>query len=354
MAQQRVTLRDVARQVGVHPSTVSRALNPGTRELITDEIAERIAKAAEALAYRPNPIAYSLKTNRSRTVGVLIPDITNPVFPPIIRGIEDAFAQVGYTAVLANTDNDPERERVILQNMVGRRVDGMIMATARRRDPLVDQCLADEIPLVLINRTVERVDVSSVLNDDALGIQLTVNHMAQSGHRRIAHVGGPLGLSTGFARYSAFLKSMKAAGLRADPKLIVVCNAFTEREGRRALLALWSRDHRFTAVVTANDLLALGCYDAAAELGLRVPEQLSVSGFNDMPFVDKLHPSLTTVRIPHYKMGAQAAMTLLARLENREAPIQHVRFKPELVVRGSTAKARGHLARFRPRRRRIW
>jgi LacI family transcriptional regulator len=122
-----------------------------------------------------------------------------------------------------------------------------------------------------------------------------------------------------------------------DPRRIIVCNAFTESEGRRAFLALWGRGHSFTAVVTANDLLALGCYDALLELGLRVPADMAVSGFNDMPFVDKLRPPLTTVRIPHYQMGAQAARTLLARLGNREAPIEHIRFKPELVVRGSTA-----------------
>src|SRR5713101_8306293 len=197
MARPRVTLRDVARRVGVHPSTVSRALNPATRGLITDDIARRVTRAAAALGYRLNHIAYGLKTNRSRTVGVLVPDITNPVFPPIIRGIEDALAEAGYTAILANTDNDADRERVILQNMVGRRVDGLIMATARRRDPLVDQCLAEDIQVVLINRTVERGEVSSVVNDDVFGTQLTVSHMAQCGHRRIAHLAGPLALSTG-------------------------------------------------------------------------------------------------------------------------------------------------------------
>src|SRR5229473_3708789 len=143
MARQRITLRDVAQRAGVHPSTVSRVLNPDTRQMISGRIAQRVTTAANALAYQPNPIAYGLKTNRSRIIGVLIPDITNPVFPPIIRGIEDALGAAGYTAVLANTDNHEERERVILENMIGRRVDGLIMATAQRRDPLVDRCLAE-------------------------------------------------------------------------------------------------------------------------------------------------------------------------------------------------------------------
>jgi len=340
MARPRVTLRDVARRVGVHPSTVSRALNPTTRGLITAGIVRRVTKAAAALGYRLNPIAYSLKTNRSHTAGVLVPDITNPVFPPIIRGIEDALAEAGYTAILANTDNDAGREQTILENMFARRVDGLILATARRRDPVVERCVAEDVPAVLINRTVDSGAVSSVVNDDAFGIQLLVRHLIERGHVRIAHLAGPATLSTGHARHRAFLLALKAGGLRSDPRRVVACAAFSEQEGRRAFLELWAKDRSFTAVVAANDLLAIGCYDAARELGLGVPEDVAVTGFNDMPFVDKLHPPLTTVRIPHYRMGAQAARTLLGRLRNRDAPVEHVTLRPELVVRGSTARAK--------------
>ncbi|HYR18487.1 MAG TPA: LacI family DNA-binding transcriptional regulator [Myxococcales bacterium] len=337
MARPRVTLRDVARRVGVHPSTVSRALNPATRGLITEGIARRVTRAAARLGYRLNPIAYGLKTNRSRTVGVLVPDITNPVFPPIIRGIEDALAEAGYTAILANTDNDAGRERVILENMFARRVDGLILATARRRDPVVERCIAEDLPAVLINRMVDSGAVSSVVNDDAFGVQLVVRHLIDRGHTRIAHLAGPLTLSTGNARHRSFLSALKAAGLRNDARRVVACGAFSESEGRLGFLELWRRDRSFTAVVAANDLLALGCYDAARELGVRVPDDLAVTGFNDMPFVDKLQPPLTTVRIPHYRMGAQAARTLVARLHNRDAPVEHVTLRPELVVRASTA-----------------
>jgi LacI family transcriptional regulator len=317
--------------------------------MITQETAERVTAAADALAYQPNPIAYSLKTNRSRIVGVLIPDITNPVFPPMIRAIEDAFAQIGYTAILANTDNHPDRERAVLQNMIARRVDGLIMATARRRDPLIDQCLAEDIPVVLINRTVDYGEVSWVVTDDAVGIGLAVAHLVECGHRRIAHLAGPQTLSTGFARHRGFLRALHQFGLKANSRRIVVCRGYSEREGRRALLALRARDRTFTAVVAANDLLALGCYDALGELGLEVPSDVAVIGFNDMPFVDKLRPPLTTVRIPHYKMGAQAARTLLAHLNNPEAPIEHIRFKPELIVRGSTAPFKPGVRRNRSR-----
>lgn len=348
----RITLRDVARKAGVHASTVSRALAPETRGMISPEIVERVTGVAEALGYRPNPIAYGLKTNRSRTVGVLIPDITNPVFPPVIRGIEDAFAAAGYTAILANTDNDVERERNILLNMLTRRVDGLILATARRHDPLVDRCLAEKIPLVLINRTVAGRAVTSVVNDDALGSRLAVEHLAGLGHRRIAYLAGPLDLSTGFARHGGFLRGMKAAGLAADPRLILVCGAFTESEGRRGFRELWLGDPGITAVIAGNDMLALGCYDALGELGLRVADDVSIVGFNDMPFVEKLHPPLTTLHIPHYRIGAEGARALLARLGNPRAPIERIVLEPELRVRASTApprRSRSRPAGSRPR-----
>jgi LacI family transcriptional regulator len=308
--------------------------------MISRPIAERVAGVARALGYQPNPIASGLRTNRSRTVGVLIPDITNPVFPPIIRGIEDVFGAAGYTAILANTDNDVAREREVLASMLARRVDGLILATALRHDPLVDRCLADDIPLVLVNRTVARRGVSCVVNDDALGSRLAVAHLARLGHRRIAYVSGPLDVSTGHARHRGFLAAMKAQGLRADHGLVQVCQAFTEGEGRRAFRELWARHPDFGAVAAGNDMLALGCLDALRELGLRVPGDVSVVGFNDMPMVEKLDPPLTTVRIPHYRIGAEGARCLLARLRDRAAPPERIVLHPELVVRASTAPPR--------------
>src|SRR5918995_3941849 len=147
-----VTLRDVARVAGVHPATVSRALNEETRALVNEETARRVLKAAEKLGYRPNPIARGLKTNRSYMIGVLIPDITNPLFPPILRGIEDRLEEDGYTPLMANTDNDPERERIDWETMRSRQVDGIVAATADRTDPLVEEIVDSGLDVVLVNR----------------------------------------------------------------------------------------------------------------------------------------------------------------------------------------------------------
>jgi len=332
-----VTLRDVARVAGVHPATVSRALNEETRALVNEETARRVLKAAEKLGYRPNPIARGLKTNRSYTIGVLIPDLTNPLFPPILRGIEDCLVTAGYTALTANTDNDPERELLDSQTMRARQVDGIIAATARRDHRLHDALLEAGIELVLVNRRQDELPVSSATADDRMGMRLSVEHLLALGHTRIAHLGGPLDYSTGLDRHDSFHETMRAAGHEPDPGLVLVAEAFTESEGARLCGQLLADGHGFTAVAAANDLLALGCYDQFAERGIRCPEDVSVVGFNDMPFAARFNPPLTTIHIPHYEIGKEAAQLMLERLQDGDSPPREVRLEPNLIIRESTA-----------------
>jgi LacI family transcriptional regulator len=336
-----VTLRDVARVAGVHPATVSRALNEETRGLVNEETARRVLKAAEKLGYQPNPIARGLKTNQSYTIGVLIPDLTNPLFPPILRGIEDRLETAGYTALIANTDNDPERELLDSQAMRARQVDGIIAATARRDHRLHDALLEAGIELVLVNRRQEELPVSSATADDRMGMRLSVEHLASLGHRRIAHLAGPLDYSTGLDRYEGFHEAMRAAGLEPDPELVLVAEAFTEAEGARLCGQLMSDGRQFTAVAAANDLLALGCYDVFAERGVRCPADVSVVGFNDMPFAARFNPPLPTVHIPHYEIGKAAGELMLERLLGGQSQPREIRLEPSLIVRASTASAVG-------------
>ena len=332
-----VTLRDVARVAGVHPATVSRALNEETRALVNEATARRVLKAAETLGYQPNPIARGLKTNRSYTIGVLIPDLTNPLFPPILRGIEDRLETAGYTPLTANTDNDPERELLDAQAMRARQVDGIIAATARRDHWLHDALLEAGIELVLVNRRQEQLPVSSATADDTMGMRLAVEHLLSLGHTRIAHLAGPLDYSTGLDRHESFLETMRAAGVDPDPDLVVVAELFREPEGERLCGQLLDEGREFTAIAAANDLLALGCYDAFAERGVRCPEDVSVVGFNDMPFTARFAPPLTTIHIPHYEIGARAAELMLERLADGDAPAREIRLEPSLVVRQSTS-----------------
>jgi LacI family transcriptional regulator len=332
----RATLRDVARKAAVHPATASRALNDDTRALVNEETAERVRLAAEELDYRPNPIARGLKTNRSYTIGVLIPDLTNPLFPPILRGIEDRLEEAGYTPLMANTDNDPERERIDWQAMRARQVDGIIAATAHRDHQLLDEIVGHPMPLVLVNRRAHDVPIPVATADDRAGIALAVTHLVELGHTRIGHIAGPLGFSTGYDRYEGFLDAMRAAGLEPDGNLVVVSDAFTESDGAAACRKLLDADGEMTAIAAANDLIALGCYDVLAERGIDCPGGLSVVGFNDMPFADRFQPPLTTIRIPHYELGAAAAELMLERLQQGEDAGRSVLLEPSLVVRRST------------------
>lgn len=337
----RVTLREVARAAGVHPGTVSRALNPETRDLVNSETIVRVTKAAEELGYRPNPIARGLKTNRSYTIGVVIPDIQNPLFPPIVRGIEDRLDDDGYTALIANTENDPERERISIEALRARQVDGFITATARSDHAVLDELVELGIPLVLVNRRLDDRTLSSATADDHAGIGLAVEHLVSLGHRRIGHLAGPQQLSTGRVRREGFLAAMRAHDLRADLALVQVSTNFTEEAGARACAALLDSGRPVTGIVAGNDLLALGCYDVFAERGIACPDEISVVGFNDMPFVDRFNPPLTSVRIPHYEVGAVAAELLLERLQRPDAEPRELMLDPELVPRGSSAPPAG-------------
>jgi LacI family transcriptional regulator len=320
----------------VHPGTVSRALNEQTRALVNPETAERVLRAAERLGYRPNPIARGLKTNRSFTVGVVIPDLTNPLFPPIVRGIEDRLTEAGYTALIVNTDNDAGRERTQIAAMRARQVDGFIAATARLDHELLAEAGAGGTPLVLVNRSFEDGSVPAVTVDDREGIRLAVEHVAALGHRRIGHLAGPQNVSTGHRRYLGFLEAMRTAGLEVPAGYVSFTAALTESEGTRASAELLELQPRVTAVVAGNDRLAIGCYDTLAAHGLSCPEDVSIVGFNDMPFVDRLRPPLTTVRVPQREIGTVAADLLLQQLSDPSQPAREILLEPALVIRAST------------------
>jgi len=334
------TLIDVARRAGVHPSTASRALNGHSRSKVSPATVAAVLDAARRLGYQPNALARGLKMSRTFTVGMLVPDLTNPLFPPIVRGLEDRLREAGWTLVLANTDNDDEKERSLLRTMTTRRVDGLVLATARRSYPLLAEIESSGLPTVLVNRTTDEPTVSAVLGDDHSGIGQAVRHLASLGHTDIAFVGGTQEVSTGLVRYHSFVSWMRSAGLDADPGRIVFARWFREDLGADAFEELIGRGVEFTAVVCGNDLIALGGYSVLRAHGLRCPEDVSIIGYNDTPFNDKFSPPLTSLRLPHYEIGHRAADLLVEAIEQPGGPPADVRLKPELMVRGSTAPPR--------------
>lgn len=346
------TINDIAQHLGVHKSTISRAMDPARRHLIGSELLQRVETAARELGWRPNRAAAALSTGRSRTVGVLLPDITNPVFPPILRGIEDALDAEGYFALLANTARPDSRPggqaaaQAAVERMLAQRVEGFIVATALRDDAWLESLRLGGAPIVLVNRTNDakggRAALPAVTSDDMLGMRLAVDHLVALGHRHIAHLAGPAHFSTGQARRLGFDCALQAHELQAAG--IATCGAYAIEagaDGMRELLAARPRGRgaAFTAVVAANDLIALGALQVLQAEGIDVPQQVSLIGHNDMPLLDQLRPPLTSVRIQHYEMGLRAARLLLAALQGAPEAAQTVVLKPELMVRGSTAVA---------------
>ena len=330
MPDRPATLRDVAAAARVHPATASRALNPETRILVSEETARRVTDAAAKLGYRPNPVARSLRTRRSHTVGVLIPDLNNPLFPPIVRGLEDKLAEAGYVALIGNTDADANRERTLFEQMRARHVDGFVLATATLHDRLLAEAAAAEVPLVLMNRLAQDYSFPSVSVDNEQGARMAVTHLARLGHTRIAHIAGPQEASTGMSRLRGFRDGMATHRLEVDEGLITYADRYTVEEGARCCHELLARQRDFTAVA--------GCYAALDECSLQCPDDMSVIGFNDMPFIDRLRPPLTTVRFPHYQLGTEAAQLLLERINGGEGPVKILYLAPELIVRGSTSE----------------
>jgi LacI family transcriptional regulator len=225
--------------------------------------------------------------------------------------------------------------------MRARQVDGFIAATARRGHELLTRPEELGLPVVLVNRRLEDASLPAVVGDDKAGIRLAVRHLVELGHARIAHLAGPQELSTGYLRYEGFLEAMRDAGLEPDPNLILIGDAVIESEGSRLCADLLDSGREFTAIVAANDLMALGCYDVLEERGIPCPARVSVVGFNDMPFAAHFRPPLSTIRIPQYELGARSAELLLDVLQNGEVPPTQVSLEPELVVRASTGPPPG-------------
>lgn len=333
----RPTIKDVAARCGVHPSTVSRALSPAMSHLVAADVAERIRAAASAIGYQPNVTAAGLRTGRSGLIGVLAPDISDPGFPPILSGVTETLGAEGYATIVVDVGPDPSRQQELVDKLIARGVDGLVLATVVLNDPVVGHCLAASIPVVLVNRTDAGRRLPAVVTDDEAGMRLAVEHLVGLGHRRIGHIAGPQNVSTGALRRAGFKAAATRAGLTAQGNMVETARAYTREEGRLAALRLLERKPAPTAIVAANDLLALGIYDALSGRGLHCPSDVSVVGHNDMPYVDMLSPPLTTVRIAQRKMGNQAARLLLNQIAGPAARRERIVLEPSLMVRGSTA-----------------
>ncbi|WP_192843066.1 LacI family DNA-binding transcriptional regulator [Aureimonas frigidaquae] len=334
------TLSDVAKAAGVHPSTVSRALNPQTAHIVNQETLERVRRVAQDLDYRINNLASNLRRSRSGLIGVVMRDFTNMMLPVMFRGIENRLRESGYMALLGNTYADAARKHDLVRTFLDHRVDGFVVTYADRDDHDLDLVRSRNIPLVLLNRETDHLGDPTILPDLVIGTEAVIAHLLELGHRRIGILAGPRNAVTADHKLDGF----RSALARRE---IILCDSETRRahlatdtDGEDAAFDLLSARPELTALACGNDLLALGAVRAAARLGMRCPEDLSITGFNDIPFLDRVTPPLTSVSIPHYEMGYAAAHAIVSRISGGPISDKERRFPCTLVVRASTSSPR--------------
>jgi len=330
-----VTLKELAARAQVHPSTVSRVANndPGLRIAATTRT--RIEALLRETEYRPNGVARGLRLRQTLVLAVVIPDITNPFFAAMFRGIEDGATPRGYQVLLCNTDGIPERQRAHLHSLAARRVDGVILASTFLKDPAVRWLRHQRTPYVLVNRFSEDGVDPFVGSDDVMGAPLATQHLIGLGHVRIGHLAGQPTVSTGVLRRKGYLSALAEAEILADPALIVE-SGFVEEGGAQAMDSLLSLNHPPTAIFAVTDMAAVGAYGAARKHGLRIPDDLAIVGYNDIPLAGRLIPGLSTVHVPIHEFGSVAARILLEQIETGVLTPRRVVFAPQLVVRGSS------------------
>ena len=335
-----VTLKELGARARVHPSTVSRVANNDPSLRIAPVTRQRIEALLRETEYRPNGVARGLKLRQTLVLAVVIPDITNPFFAALFRGVEDGASPRGYNVLLCNTDGSPQRQRSHLQSLHARRVDGVILASSFLKDPTVRWLRHQRIPYVLVNRFSDEDHDPFVGSDDLVGARLATAHLAELGHRRIGHLAGKPTVSTGVLRRRGYLAALTEHGLAPDPRLVVE-SGYTEEGGARAAARLMALDERPTAIFAVTDMTAVGAFGAARRMGLRVPEDMAIVGYNDIPLASRMMPALTTVHVPIHDFGSVAARLLLDQIETGEPSRRRVIFNPELIVRGSTVVGAG-------------
>ncbi|CAO3433369.1 LacI family DNA-binding transcriptional regulator [Azospirillum doebereinerae] len=335
-SKQQVTIIDVARELGLAPSTVSNALR-GKPEVAPDTRA-RVLATCEAMNYVASPVARALRVRCSFTIGVLLPDISNPVFGDIIKGLDGVLAPAGFATLLASTENGQGRLLSAARTFIQREVDALVMISQPVEGEGMDDLLDWDGPILVIHRRTPKAALDYVGMDNVGGGEAAVRHLAGLGHRRIAFIEGPRLSSSARERLAGYRKAVQELGLESDPAL--VCSGdYTLSSGFQAARRILAAERRPTAIVAANDLMACAVMDIAVHMGLQPPKDLSVIGFDDVFISSFPQIALTTVRQPAAEIGRAAGRRLLDRLSADATAPRDVVLPAELVVRASTGPA---------------
>jgi LacI family transcriptional regulator len=335
MSRENITIKDIARELGISPSTVSRALkdHPDISQATRDAVNE----LAERWNYRPNPIALSLKSGSSKTIGVIIPDVVHYFFSTVISGIEDVLYERDYNMILCQSNEMWEQEVKNIKTLLSSRVDGILASVAKTTSDFrhYQSILDKDIPLVFFDRAVEDLKTDSVVIDDETGAYKAVNHLLRTGKKRIIHLAGPEHLNIARNRLNGYLKAMKEYRLTPTEAEIIKCDDIDSAE--KIIPELLMRTPRPEAFFAVNDLTAAETLMIIKRHGLKIPEDIAVVGFTNSQIATLTDPGLTSVDQKGYEMGQIAARLMLDRIEHPGNPIQNKVITSELVIRGSSS-----------------
>jgi LacI family transcriptional regulator, galactose operon repressor len=333
-----VTVKDVAQAAGVSQATAARAL--GGYGYVSATSRRVIEDAARSLGYRRHAVAQALASNVTHTVGLVVSDIENPFFAAVARGLSDVLEAESYTILLANSDEDLEREERLVEAFRSRRVDGLAVAPSVGSSiPHLADLVSADVPLVLFDRPVRGLKVDVVLVDNRQGARTAVKHLLRLGHKRIGLVSDPPEIASSAERIQGYRAALEEAGLLVDERLIALTGS-TQADGYNGARALMEQRRRPSAIFTANNMMSVGTLLALRDLGLRIPDDVALVGFDDLEWTTLIEPPLTVVRQPVQAIGRQTAERLLARMRGDRSQPRRIRLATEFVVRGSCGENR--------------
>lgn len=332
------TIYDVAKKAGVSAMTVSRVIN-GKKD-VKPETRDKVLKAIEELGYVPNSLARSFVLQRTKTIGLVITDITNPFFTTLARGVEDTAMKNQFSVIFCNTDEDPEKEVLYLELLARKRVDGVILASASGKRTPLKSILLRNIPVVLIDREVDGLeDLDIVKGDSVYGAYLLTKHLINLGHKRIGIIVGSKNISTAEDRVEGYKKALVEAGIDIDDELIRFAR-YSREDGYKVTKELLNLENPPTAIFGGNNFIAVGAMMAIRDSGLRVPEDIALVSFDDIESLSQVYPFFTVVTQPAYSMGVISAELLIRRIEDKDRVRERrkVILQPELIIRESAGE----------------
>lgn len=328
--QNSVTIKDVAKEAKVSIATVSRILNG--KEGVSPVLIKRVNQAINDLGYQPNAVARALKVSKSKSIGLVIPDIENPFFPALVRGVEDAAQLHNYAVILCNTDSNPEKEKKYIEFLFSKRVDGILFTGGPKSGMLMEMLSKLPIPVVLLDRRFEEAKVSAVYTDNIAGMFLATKHLIENGCRHIVFISGPQNLLPSGDRLKGYLQAINAS--KMSPTVLFA--DFTFEGGFKAADSLINSRENFDGVVCANDLIAIGVIEKLLQKGYKIPDDVKVTGYDNIRLSEWYKPALTTVNQPIYEMGQQAIKMLVGQLHGYIPGYQEKILTPNLVIRSSS------------------